>query len=249
MTYYHVTRRPKTAAAFRGRIALLLAALLLLVASSTVAAAAVGVDEIFANSQAVMDKAKTMSLNMAMTQVAPDKSEMKIRATILGDRGLGIYRITMLEPAAMADQVIVIDTKAKKMRMYMPVSNQIIVRSLDEGGAGAAPGGMGFDFSRLSQLPSQKDYDIKLTSVQKTSSGDVYVLSVTAKKKGAQGGISTGTQKVWIRSDDWMVSKVELYDDKGQLQGTILLQDLKLNPKLTKTQLTQLPKDAQVVEQ
>lgn len=223
------------------------AALFLLMLFAVPAAlASVTVDDILANSQSVLDKTKTISITMVMTQVAPDKTETKMRAAILGDRSQELYRITMLEPAALADQVIVIDAKAKKMRMYMPVSNQIIVRSLDE--AAAEGGQMGFDFSRMSQLPSQKDYDIKLSGVQKTSTGDVYLLTVTPKKKGSQTAYN-GTQKVWVRASDWMVSKVELYDDKGQLVATIVLQEIKLNPKVTKAQLTQLPKDAQVIEQ
>lgn len=233
-----------------------------------VEAAAPTASEILHNVSARMEAAKTASLKITVTQFQPDGSKTAMAARILVDRTQGLTRVTLLEPPALADQVMVLDAKAKVSRLYLPVTNQIIVSPLDIP-AGSSPT---LGFGQMFALPSSKDFDLRLLGTQTVAGRNCYVVEAKPKhpvkapeRAGTPSGAAHGagpagqpglqeiqwegqTVRLFVDSQESMLVQVDVLGQDGKVQARIAVSDLKMDVKLTRQQLAGLPADAEIVQ-
>jgi outer membrane lipoprotein-sorting protein len=207
-----------------------------------VVAADLTLDDILAQGKTKFDNANTVSVSVYAQMADPStKKKTKMGMAILADKTAGLSRISFTAPAAFKGQIIIVDDKAKVMKMYMPVTNQVVVSKLNKG-TGAAMG-MNFDLSSAMGIPDKTTHDAKLLGKEKVGKIDTYVLQFK-DKKDAKAGI----QKIWLNVSDLTPVKLELFDSAQKSIGVMEFKDLKIGVPIDRKKIVSLPAGAEVIE-
>lgn len=206
-----------------------------------------------------------------LTVEAIDAQGRRTRSTVLAAflRRPALARLEVVEPAALAGQVYVLDGEAGEMRVYLPVTNQIVVQPLGAGTSGSsahdlplAPERLVETFAGTARPPS-----FRLAGTQQEGGSTLYVLeaplpSPPAGREPSAAGLpglrqllgsgmeaaQGGSVRVWIDGASWLPTRFVFYDPSGRQRATVVLTDVRVNGGLRADALRHLPDDAEVVE-
>ncbi|WP_324716653.1 hypothetical protein U7230_15075 [Carboxydochorda subterranea] len=184
----------------------------------------------------------------------------------------GILRLEVVEPSALADQVYILDAEKKQMQVYLPVTNQVVVREFSPTtmASGANPSGQGAAAplleSFLGALPQETPKGLKFAGTERSEGTTFYILEAPVDRAALQraanpsGAPAAGpleglaplssdveSLKVWVDARTWLPSRVEALNQAGQAVSTITIAQLRVNSGLKIAALRQLPADAEVV--
>lgn len=213
--------------------------------SSFSAVAAPSLDEIIQDSNAALAKVKDISLQLHLTQTDLKSGRTsEVVAFVRSTRTPSIVRMVILQPEALEDQIIVLDEPAKKVRIYSPVTEQILVR---DSATVAKEQGVGAEWTALENvmsLPSRSEFEYSYSGRESIDGIAYYVLTLRPKKASDQS-----FQKVWIDPTTWYPVRLRLYAADGKPWVLIVLSEIRVNSGIKSKELLLFPKGAQVVVQ
>lgn len=177
---------------------------------------------------------KDISGNVDLEQVAADGTVIKAVTSVQACLP-NLLRIKFEKPETFAGSIYVIDRKANKVMTYSPITEQVIISSIDQV---ISERYVPTTVEQLFSLPSPNDYT--LTVVGTETKGNTSLVHITAKAKKA------GDNQLfhfWINQDQWLVDRMQIFDN-GKLLFTISLRDVKLNQNLSEAALKRMPAGA-----
>ncbi len=193
-------------------------------------------DSIIAKVTAAQKGVKDLSFKVSGTanlESGPQNIDLDVRAI----PAQSLARINFNAPNALADNVVVADKNT--VSNYLFLTNQVIVQDAKAAGAG----GVGVDFSQLSDATAllSKNFDTKLLSSSKSGAATVYVLQATPKGGG------TDLSRVYITDQGWRPVRVQAVSGAGKVVSDLSITGYKTNQGLSAAKLRALPADAEVV--
>lgn len=162
---------------------------------------------------------------------------------------LGAARMEFRQPQSLSGDVIVSDRR--EVRQYWSISNQITVTPVSRAASQAASqvglggGSLALDFAQLGSVTSlASNFNVQLLGTSSAGGGSLYRLKATPKQ-----GKDAGTAQVWVTSQGWRPTRVQLFDSQGKLMVDLNVTNFKTNSGLTEAALRLLPRGARVVQQ
>ena len=208
--------------------------------------AAPSVEALLAEAQDKWQELVDISLFLSVRQYDGQGSLTgELSGRVWASRPYRIMRLEVVEPDILEDQVFVLNEVEQTLKIYMPVTEQILVRNLEQV---SQEQGLDVDFERLTKLPSQDNFNIELIRTEKAGESNQYVLRVEGRE-GTPGEEVPGVQYFWVDAVDLLPRRIEAYGEDGCLLGVLTIGDVAINPNLALEDLTYLPEDAQIIEQ
>ena len=200
-------------------------------------------EQIFAETKERWSEIKDLSLILNVYQYNQDGHLTgELKSQVLASQQDRLLRMEIMEPEILEDQIYVLDERAQVLKMYLPVMDQIVVRSLEEA---MAEFGFNFDLASLTQLPDPANYNMEIMDLARDDTS-YYMIKVKAKE--SLGVEVPGYQIFWLNRDDLIPRKITAFGDDGNLLGVINLSQVAINPGISPYQLAYLPEDAWVIE-
>ncbi|HHV53989.1 MAG TPA: outer membrane lipoprotein carrier protein LolA [Firmicutes bacterium] len=185
-----------------------------------------------------------LSMSIEIEQINPNTGE---KATLTGRVQIKLpnaLRLNYLTPDFVAGQVMVIDRSAGELRVYLPVTHEIVVQDLNallrQQGLDVA---LGLD--SLVGLPPATVFELTYLGEEKRD-GQTYRV-VRAAPRSRDSSPTIGWQKIWVSTSDWLTHRLEVYNAKGQLSYVLTVKETKVNSGLTAATVLSLPRDATIV--
>jgi outer membrane lipoprotein-sorting protein len=203
------------------------------------------IDKITARTKEIKDSYVDIRMSMSVTGVSSGSSQttkLTYRLKIESITNPTVVRITYVEPDAFKGTVMLIDSEKKLLSTYSPVANQIVQSKIEESQTNTSNIDITNPTSIFTDL--EKTYDLTVEE-KKLDKKDVYVLTATLKQS-QKGEFGKGV--FYIEKNSLTPVKIELFDTKGQLVGTIDILDIKYNIGLKVANLRSFPKDAKIVK-
>ena len=188
---------------------------------------------------ATQKAARDVSFRVSGTANFESQSQ-KVDMTVKSIPAQSLARIQFAAPDALADNIVVTDSK--EVRQYMFLTNQITVTPISKAANNA--GISGLDFNNLSNTSELlKSYNVKLAGTTGSAGSRVFQLEATPKSGSAE------KTRVWITEAGWRPNRLQAYDKNGKLVADMTISNYKVNSGLTAATLKALPKDAQIIKQ
>ena len=205
--------------------------------ASAQSASTLTADSIIAKVGAAQKSVKDLSFKVSGTanlEGGPQKIDLDVQAI----PAQNLARINFNAPDALADNVVVADKNT--VSNYLFLTNQVIVQDANKA---AGAGGVGVDFSQLSDATALlgKNFDTKLVGSSKSGPATVYVLDATFKNGG------TDRSRVYITDQGWRPVRVQVLSGAGKVVSDLNITGYKTNAGLSAAKLRALPRDAEVV--
>ncbi|WP_261664088.1 outer membrane lipoprotein carrier protein LolA [Deinococcus sp. Marseille-Q6407] len=151
-----------------------------------------------------------------------------------------VVRMEFRQPQSLSGDVIVSDRR--EVRQYWSLSNQITVSPLNRAGQNS---GLGLDFTQLGSAANlSSGYNVRLLGTSNAGGGRLFKLQATSKQNP-----KAGTANVWVTSQGWRPTRVQMFQPDGQLAVDLNVTNFKTNTGVTEAQLRALPRGARVVKQ
>lgn len=203
------------------------------------AASAQTAQDIINKVDATQKAARDVSFRVSGTANFESQSQ-KVDMTVKSIPAQSLARIQFAAPDALADNIVVTDSK--EVRQYMFLTNQITVTPISKAANNA--GISGLDFNNLSNTSELlKSYNVKLAGTTGSAGSRVFQLEATPKSGSAE------KTRVWITEAGWRPNRLQAYDKNGKLVADMTISNYKVNSSLTAATLKALPKDAQIIKQ
>lgn len=197
------------------------------------------VQDIVNKVDATQKAAKDVSFRLAGT-ASFENNTQKIDLTVKSIPAQNIARIQFVAPDALADNIVVADSK--EVRQYMFLTNQITVTPSSKAANNA--GLSGLDFTQLGNTGSLlSKFDVKLLGTTGNAGSRVFQLEATAKGGG------TDKTRVWITEAGWRPNRLQILNKDGKVTADMTISNYKTNSGLSAATLRSLPKDAQIIKQ
>ncbi|NLN17475.1 MAG: outer membrane lipoprotein-sorting protein [Firmicutes bacterium] len=208
--------------------------------------AALSVEALLAEAQDKWQELVDISLFLSVRQYDGQGSLTgELSGWVWASQPYRVMRLEVTEPDILEDQVFVLNEVEQTLRIYMPVTEQVLVRNLGEI---SREQGLDVDFERLTKLPSQENFDVELVRTEKVGEAEQYVLRVQGRE-GTPGEQVPGVQYFWVDTVDLLPRRIEAYGEDDCLLGVLTISDVVVNPSLALEDLVYLPEDAQIIEQ
>ncbi|MGI6036070.1 MAG: hypothetical protein ACOYCE_09730 [Limnochordia bacterium] len=208
--------------------------------------AAASVEALLAEAQDKWQELVDISLVLCVWQFDGQGSLTgELSGQVLASQHHRIMRLEVVEPDILEDQIFVMDEVEQTLKIYMPVTDQILVRDLKEI---SQEQGLDVDFERLTKLPSQDNFNVELIRTEKVGEANLYVLRVEGRG-GTPGEQIPGIQYFWVDEVDLLPRRIEAYSEDECLLGILTIRDVVVNPSLSLEDLVYLPEDAQIIQQ
>lgn len=179
-------------------------------------------------------------------------------------RSPAILRVEVLEPSMLAQQVYVIDRQQQTMKVYLPVTHQVVVQNLAQAMENSQlPMAVELD-QVLGMLAKLDDRRVTLRGTERQDGRPHHVLEFsTADLVGPQAAPSLNPSppgqaasrlppqasfvRVWVDGSTWLPDRVVAYESSGHAIASVELTEVTINTGLQAQQLRRLPDDAEVV--
>lgn len=193
------------------------------------------INTVLANVEEKFATVKDISGVVHLEQMSSDGSAVQAQTTVQA-RLPNLLRLRFSKPEAFADTIYVLDRKENKVMQYSPITEQVIITSIDQV---LSERYVPTTVEQLFSLPSPNDYDLVVLGTENNRGQNLVQISARAKADSA-----SPTFQFWIDQGQWLVSRMKIYDANGQLLFSIDLRDVKLNQNLSETQLKKMPSGA-----
>ncbi len=211
---------------------LLITLLLILSVLTPVRAATPTIDVILANIEAKLATVKDISATLDAEQFSQDGSVTKMRLAVrakLPDQ----MRVEFLSPETLAGMLYIFDQKANQATCYTPITEQAIITPIDNLLKAV---NMSTSAKDLFGLPPKDTHDLAVVE----TSGNLVRVSAKPKAGGP-------VLHIWVDQQQWLVSRIDVYNAGGRLEIRTTLSGIKLNQGITDAQLRKLPAGTIVV--
>ncbi|HEY8424655.1 MAG TPA: hypothetical protein VIK73_01405 [Limnochordales bacterium] len=221
-----------------------------------------------ATAQAVLERMDAAArdlrdMSARLTLEATDARGRRARSVLLVAfiREPALARLEIREPSALSGQVYVLDGAAREMRLYLPVTHQIVVQRLDE----ATPAPVAPEHLLKSVVDEQAEPSLRLVGTEQAGGTPLYVLEASIPSLGAAPGVDVnlpgmpvpslgdipadgGSVRIWVDGSSWLPIRFVVYDRRGGQRASLSLTEVRINQKLRPEELRRLPEDAEMVE-
>ncbi|WP_324668623.1 LolA family protein [Geochorda subterranea] len=221
-----------------------------------------------ATAQAVLERVEAAArdrrdMSARLTIEAIDARGRRARSVLMAAfiREPALARIEIAEPSALRGQTYVLDGAARELRLYLPVTHQIVVQRLDEAPvAPVAPERLLRDMGDRQGAPA-----LRLIGTEQAEGATLYVLEgpLPSSSIASGGDVSLtglplpslgdtladgGSVRIWVDGRSWVPVRFVVYDPRGGQRASLSLTAVRLDQGLRPEQLRRLPEDAEVVE-
>ena len=188
---------------------------------------------------AAQKAAKDVSFRLSGSATVENQNQ-KIDLTVKAIPAQNLARIQFAAPDALADNIVVADSK--EVRQYMFLTNQITVTPVSKAANEAGLGGL--DFNNLGNTSAMlSKLNVKLLGTTGSAGSRVFQLEATSKDGG------TDRTRVWITEAGWRPNRLQYLDRNGKVLADMTISNYKTSSSLSAATLKALPKDAQVIKQ
>lgn len=153
-----------------------------------------------------------------------------------------VLRLNYLSPDFVAGQVMVINRTAGELRVYLPVTHEVVVQDLK-----SLMSKQGLDVTlgldSLVGLPPANLFNLTYLGEEKRDGKDYHVVKAVPRTNVG----TAGWEKIWISTSELMTHRLEVYNANGQLSYVLTVKEIKVNTGLQPSTLLSLPRDAKVV--
>lgn len=210
---------------------LLLASALALALATPTLAAGLTAPQITQRVTAAQAAVKDVKLHL-VGQLRQGGKLLDAELEILAIPGAELRRITFLAPAAMADNVIVLEHDL--VRRYLALPHQVFVSS-----AASAAKSAPMDFQRFAGLMNGDlaRYPVKLLRTEAVPGGTAAVLEIAVEGQ---------TFRLWVLEGAWRPARMQVLDG-GLVAADWRVASYESNTGLTPAVLKALPADAEVI--
>lgn len=191
------------------------------------------VDDVLEHSQEAILALGDISADVEIVQIQ-DRREVTIKARFIASSLHRVARVEIREPSALRGQILVVDQVNSEVRMYLPITNQIMIRSIADMGEEA---GLALDITDFASLFDLSTYEVQIEDILENEDGTTYILKAQ--------GINNSIQYVYFDEASWLPYALHIYDD-DVLVGTLELQNIELNKELTQESITELPRAKEI---
>ncbi len=221
-----------------------------------------------ATAQAVLERVEAAArdlrdMSARLTIEATDARGRRARSVLMVAfiREPALARLELREPSALGGQVYVLDGAARELRLYLPVTHQIVVQRLDEAPvAPVAPERLLRDLGDQQGEPA-----LRLIGTEQAEGATLYVLEAPVPSHSAASGVDVslpglplpslgdtladgGSVRIWVDGRSWVPVRFVVYDPRGGQRASLSLTGVRLDQGLRPEELRCLPEDAEVVE-
>ncbi|MBE3576739.1 MAG: outer membrane lipoprotein carrier protein LolA [Limnochordales bacterium] len=183
-----------------------------------------------------------ITMSIEIEQYHPQTKEKAVITGKVQMKLPDILRLNYLSPDFVAGQVMVINRAAGELRVYLPVTHEIVVQDLktlmSKQGLDVA---LGLD--SLVGLPPTSLFHLTYLG-EEIRDGKKYHV-VKAVPRTAEGTL--GWEKIWLSAQELIAHRLEVYNQEGQLSYVLTVKETKINSGLQPSTLLSLPRDAKVV--
>ncbi|MGI6609666.1 MAG: LolA family protein [Limnochordia bacterium] len=167
-----------------------------------------------------------------LEQFGGDGSAVQAQTTVQATLP-NLLRLSFVKPETFAGTLYVLDRKTNQVMQYSPITEQVIVSSIDQA---LSERFVPTTVEQLFSLPSPEDYDLTVFATE--TSGKQKLVGISAKAKRDP---ESPCFHFWIDQATWMVARMHVFDVQGQPLFTIVLRDIKVNQNLAEAQLKKMP--------
>lgn len=167
-----------------------------------------------------------------LEQFSSDGSVVKAQTTVQATLP-NLLRLSFAKPETFAGMLYVLDRKTNQIMQYSPITEQVIVSSIDQA---LSERFVPTTVEQLFSLPSPDDYDLTVFATQTPDKQPL--IGVMAKAKEAP---DSPFFHFWIDQATWMVARMQVFEAQGQPLFSIVLRDVKVNQNLAEAQLRKMP--------
>lgn len=197
--------------------------------------AAPSIATVLANVEQRLSGIQDISGTVDLEQVSGDGSVVQAQTTVQA-RLPNLMRLSFTKPEAFAGSIYVLDRKENKVMQYSPITEQVIISGIDQV---LSERYVPTTVEQLFSLPSPDDYELAVLGTESSGSQDLVCVSARARADK-----ESPIFHFWIDQQQWMVSRMKVFDAQGQLLFTIALRDMRFNRNLTDAQLRKMPPGA-----
>ncbi|MBE3583579.1 MAG: outer membrane lipoprotein carrier protein LolA [Limnochordaceae bacterium] len=152
-------------------------------------------------------------------------------------------RLTYLTPDFVAGQIMVLQQDVNELRVYLPVTHQVMVQDLKK-----VMASHGVDIAvtlrNVISLPPQSLFTLSDEGPTSLTGGQ---LARVIRATPRQPVDSLGWEKIWVDPNSGFARQIQVYDPQGRLLYSIAVSNIKTNVGLAKAKVVALPKDAELV--
>lgn len=152
-------------------------------------------------------------------------------------------RLAYLTPDFVAGQIMVLQQDVNELRVYLPVTHQIMVQDLKK-----VMASHGVDIAvtlrSVISLPPQSLFTLSDEGTASLAGGQ---LAQVIRATPRQPVDSLGWEKIWVDPNSGFARQIQVYDPHGRLLYSIAVSNIKTNVGLAKAKVVALPKDAELV--
>lgn len=177
-------------------------------------------------------RVRDIKARVSITQISPrdgSKSEGELQlAAIFPD----LARATWTKPEIYAGVFYIIDVQANLYTEYVPATGEAHRLPLDQVLSGQSYIQLTPD--QLFSLPPAERFELDLETVTELDSASYAVVS-------AKEYDSDKTYRIWVDTDRWLVSRMQMLSPDGKVQALVEVLDLEINQGLDAAALRLLP--------
>lgn len=170
-----------------------------------------------------------LSADIEVTQYKGERAD-KVTGHLMVSAVHKAARLEFNSPSALRGQIILADQGNMEVRVYMPVTNEIVIQSMSDMGEEAAAY---INVTDVSTLFDFSQYAVEVLESSTIDEVQHYLLQIT--------GYDDQVQYVRVGSDTWIPYEITVYED-GLLFGELLFINAKLDQSFTEEEIKQLPK-------
>lgn len=200
---------------------------------STSNEATITVAEILGRMKQILQDFQDFSASVEIVQYQKGRA-VKTAGQLKVSQKEGLARMDFSEPSALRGQIVIADQKTMEVKMYLPVTDQIMVSSVENV---AKEAGLALDFTNLSSLFNFDDLNVQLEEIHSDLIQGKLVNTYSLHASGYQNQI----QKVKLNDLTWIPSEVFIYEDQ-ELLGQMTFKNMVFDQNLERGELEKLPK-------
>lgn len=228
------------------KLARLLAAIFVVISVSTFslgAFAAPNVTEIANKVTANMKKMNILQADLQIEMFDNRGRAQNMTARVTADQKSKTTRLEILKHSVLEGQIVVLDLSNDQAIVYMPVTSAAVRGTIDT--VGSQVGGVdlkSLDIEGLLSLDPAEVLNMKYLRTETYNRIDHYVIEVKTKISGS------GTQIVWVDSENYLIKKIEVFDDSGKNIANVVIDNFTWNFSYDVAKLKELPKGTKITD-
>ena len=228
------------------KLARLLAAIFVVISVSTFSLGAFAAPNVTEIANKVTVNMKKMDIMQADLQIEMFDNKGRVQnmtARVTADQKRKTTRLEILKHPVLEGQIVVLDLSNDQAIVYMPVTSAAVRGTIET--VGSQVGGLdlkSLDIEGMLSLDPAEVLSMKYLRTEAYKRIDHYVIEVKTKISGS------GTQIVWVDSENYLIKKVEVFDDSGKNIANVVIDNFTGNFSYDTAKLKELPKGTKITD-